>query len=82
MTYYGHVENGTVMLDETPVLPEGTKVAVAILEPAANEDSHEPMWKVAVQMAAAVPAEEWESLPTDGARNLDHYLYRAPKKDA
>lgn len=27
-----------------------------------------------------VPDEVWERLPTDGAENIDHYLYGAPKK--
>ena len=27
-----------------------------------------------------VPDEVWEKLPTDGAENIDHYLYGAPKK--
>ncbi len=27
-----------------------------------------------------VPDEIWEKLPVDGAENIDHYLYGAPKK--
>jgi len=27
-----------------------------------------------------VPNEVWEKLPVDGAENIDHYLYGAPKK--
>ncbi len=27
-----------------------------------------------------VPDEVWEKLPSDGAENIDHYLYGAPKK--
>ncbi len=27
-----------------------------------------------------VPDEIWEKLPADGAENIDHYLYGAPKK--
>lgn len=27
-----------------------------------------------------VPDEVWERLPSDGAENIDHYLYGAPKK--
>ncbi|HZK75902.1 MAG TPA: hypothetical protein VFD13_03255 [Candidatus Kapabacteria bacterium] len=29
---------------------------------------------------AKVPQEAWDNVPTDGARNLDHYLYGAPKQ--
>jgi hypothetical protein len=28
---------------------------------------------------ADVPDSEWEKVPRDGARNLDHYLYGSPK---
>jgi hypothetical protein len=28
----------------------------------------------------AVPAREWADVPADYFANLDHYLYRAPKK--
>lgn len=28
-----------------------------------------------------VPDEVWEKLPADGAENIDHYLYGAPKKN-
>jgi hypothetical protein len=28
-----------------------------------------------------VPAEAWEELPKDGSRNVDHYLYGAPKRE-
>lgn len=27
-----------------------------------------------------VPDDIWEKLPSDGAKNIDHYLYGAPKK--
>ena len=27
-----------------------------------------------------VPDEVWERLPSDGAENIDHYLYGAPRK--
>ncbi len=34
----------------------------------------------AKRIAKEAPASELEKLPTDGAKNLDHYLYGAPKK--
>lgn len=40
----------------------------------------EPIWKIIEGIGAAVPAEEWEKVPTDGARNLDHYLYGHAKE--
>jgi len=40
-----------------------------------------PIWQIAEETAAQVPPEEWEKVPRDGAENLHHYLYGAPKKD-
>lgn len=40
-----------------------------------------PIWQIAEEIAAQVPPEEWEKVPRDGAENLHHYLYGAPKKD-
>lgn len=31
-------------------------------------------------ISSRVPDDIWEKLPTDGAENVDHYLYGAPKK--
>jgi hypothetical protein len=33
----------------------------------------EPMWELAARLSAQVPQEEWAKLPTDLARNFDHY---------
>ena len=32
-----------------------------------------PIWELAAQLSATVPDEEWAKLPTDLARNFDHY---------
>ncbi len=40
-----------------------------------------PIWEVAAEISARVPAEEWAKLPKDGAKNLHHYLYGAPKEE-
>ncbi|MBW4693444.1 MAG: hypothetical protein KME27_16980 [Lyngbya sp. HA4199-MV5] len=31
------------------------------------------------EIRAQVPDEEWKKLPTDLSKNIDHYLYGAPK---
>ncbi|HJU09545.1 MAG TPA: hypothetical protein VJ728_01645 [Candidatus Binataceae bacterium] len=41
--------------------------------------SSKPIWEVALELGASVPKEEWATVPTDGARNIHHYLYGAPK---
>ncbi len=33
------------------------------------------------RIANEIPEEEWEKVPTDLARNLDHYLYGSPKSE-
>jgi len=35
---------------------------------------------VIMELAKKVPDEDWDKLPSDGARNLDHYLYGSPKE--
>ncbi len=37
------------------------------------EPSAIPIWELAAQLSATVPDEEWAKLPTDLARNFDHY---------
>jgi putative addiction module CopG family antidote len=39
-----------------------------------------PIWEVAEERMGAVPDEELERLPADGAEHLDHYLYGTPKR--
>ena len=35
----------------------------------------------AEEISAQIPLEEWEKLPKDLSKNLDHYLYGAPKEE-
>jgi len=48
------------------------------------EQSEEPKKQTLLDKLEAiskrVPDEVWEKLPVDGAENIDHYLYGAPKK--
>ncbi len=37
--------------------------------------------EIADELMADVPDSEWDKIPTDLARNLDHYLYGAPKDE-
>ena len=43
--------------------------------------SGRPLWEIAEEISAQIPAEEWEKLPTDGAEQHDHYLYGSPKRN-
>ncbi len=37
------------------------------------------LWDEVDKLRAQVPPEEWDKLPTDLAKNVDHYLYRHKK---
>jgi hypothetical protein len=72
MVYRGHVQNGMVVLDEMPSLPEGTEVQVAVVLPNTEESTlGERLMKFSGKL---------EGLPSDLARNHDHYLHGAPEK--
>jgi Arc/MetJ-type ribon-helix-helix transcriptional regulator len=38
-----------------------------------------PIWEAITEIGKKIPTEEWEQLPSDLARNIDHYLYGSPK---
>ncbi len=44
------------------------------------ETEHQTIWDMVKQFADDVPDEAWDELPTDGATNVDHYLYGHKKK--
>jgi hypothetical protein len=41
--------------------------------------NHKPLWEVVDELRRSVPPKELAKLPKDGAEQLDHYLYGAPK---
>ena len=42
--------------------------------------NQQPIWEFAQELMQDAPPEELAKLPTDSARNHDHYLYGAPKQ--
>lgn len=40
-----------------------------------------PIWEIAAEIAAQISDEDWAKVPRDLAKNVDHYLYGAPKKE-
>ena len=46
-------------------------------EPNRTAVARRPIWEVVDEINAALPADTWEKVPTDGSINLDHYLYGA-----
>jgi hypothetical protein len=49
-------------------------------EPNGTGVDRRPIWEVVHAINAALPADTWDNVPTDGSINLDHYLYGAPKQ--
>ncbi len=51
---------------------------------AANEEPtalpRKPIWERILERSAAIPDEEWDKLPVDGAEQHDHYIYGTPKR--
>ena len=45
------------------------------------EPPSKPLWERIIELAESIPDEVLQRLPTDGARNVDHYLYGAPKEE-
>lgn len=72
MSFEGTIMNGTVVFDEPPALPDGTRVAVVVVGPA----------KPASDLGAMLlrHAGKAKGLPEDAAAQHDHYLYGTPKR--
>ena len=47
-----------------------------------GDPSAPPIWETLAKIMEGIPDEELAKLPTDGAAQLDHYIYGTPKKDA
>lgn len=81
-------ENGVLKPAEPLPLAEHAQVRVTVVEEprspgseaATTGASREPIWERLARLAADAPAEELAKLPTDGASQLDHYLYGAPRR--
>jgi hypothetical protein len=43
------------------------------------QTTQQPIWEFAQELMQDVSPEELAKLPSDSARNHDHYLYYAPK---
>ena len=71
MAYRGHIENGTVVLDEPVDVPEGTAVTVEPLEPVRVPTLAEQLGDVIGIV---------DDLPEDMAENHDHYIHGKPKE--
>jgi len=72
MSYVGTVANGVVVLPPEARLDDGTKVRV---EPVAAEPAAGTLGQRLMKFAGTA-----DGLPSDMARNHDHYLHGRPKE--
>jgi hypothetical protein len=78
MTYSGHIENGQVVFDAAPGLPEGTPVVVSVVPTAAEPTPEREIPTLYERMKPIIGIAD--GLPPDASQNIDHYLYGHPKK--
>jgi hypothetical protein len=72
MTYHGRIQSGIIVLDDAPSLPEGAEVRVDVVPTPEKEATlGERLMKYAGQA---------KGLPSDLARNHDHYLHGVQKQ--
>ena len=84
--YTGKVLNGVIVLEAGVALPEGAQVNIEWLD---AEQALHPTIGLTTEQKAASPLGELllkfagvaDDLPADMAKNHDHYLYGAPKKE-
>ena len=67
-------ENGVLKPIQPLPLREHEKVNVTV------EPARPPIWEQIIALTADIPPEELDKPPVDGAAQLDHYLYGAPKR--
>jgi uncharacterized lipoprotein YbaY len=79
MAHRGHVKNGVVVFDDQVSLPEGAEVRVELVrtdgEQAVLDGEQKTLGQKLMKYAGKAVG-----LPSDAARNHDHYLYGTPKK--
>lgn len=71
MSFKGTVKNGVVMLPPKAKLPNGTKVTVTTVADAAKADFTDMLVGISKKV---------RGLPSDLAKQHDHYLYGTRKK--
>jgi hypothetical protein len=79
MTISGHVENGQIVLDEPVPLADGMKVRVELLPANSERPSEDEQMPTLYERHKSFIG-IIDDLPSDFARNHDHYLHGQPKK--
>lgn len=72
MTFNGHIENGQVVFDAAPGLPDGTPVVVTVLQtPSDSMDREIPTLYERMKPIIGIA----EHLPSDASTKIDEVLY-------
>lgn len=80
MTLHGHIHNGAIVFDAQVALPEGASVRVEIVAPPSSSGTAAASATPTLLERLGDVVGAVDDLPADGARNLEHYLYGAPKR--
>jgi hypothetical protein len=80
MTYRGTVKNGVVVLENAPALREGAHVRVEVPEKSSKKNPSTRKAKTRLGKMLLKHAGKATRLPSDSARNHEHYLYGAAKR--
>ncbi len=73
MTLDGTVLNGTIVLDQPQMLPEGVRVAVTVID---NPEKNKPTLQGLLKLVGTL-----DDLPADFAAEHDHYIHGTPKRN-
>lgn len=61
--------------------PEQQKQVLKLVDGfVSNSEEEKSIWDEIDEIVQSAPEGTWDSLPSDGSMNVDHYLYGAPKK--
>lgn len=80
MTIEAFIENGQIVLPSPINLPDGTKVRVEPMESGAEPGGRVDGGAATLYDRMKSVIGIAEDLPSDAARNVNHYLYGHPKK--
>jgi len=74
MTFIGQMRDGVVVFPGPVAIPDGAEVSVEVVQ------KQTPSSKTTLRERLLRLAGTVDDLPTDMAKNHDHYLHGAPKK--
>jgi hypothetical protein len=81
MVYHGRVKGGVIVPDPPANLPEGAQVNIELITADAGHEEADPATKTATPFAGLLSlAGQAQDLPTDAARNYEHYLNGTDKE--